>query len=197
MTAEVIRPRAGDALILVDVQLDFLPGGSLAVPHGDEVVPALNRYVAVFRGLTLPVVATRDWHPPDHCSFQAQGGPWPPHCVVGSEGARFAPLLDLPCEGRIVSKATTRDRDAYSGFEGTDLDEWLKRAGVSRVFVGGLATDYCVLNTVRDALRIGYATFLLADAVRAVDAQAGDGERAIAEMRRVGALAIEFGQIAA
>ena len=197
MTAEVIRPRAGDALILVDVQLDFLPGGSLAVPHGDEVVPALNRYVAVFRGLTLPVVATRDWHPPDHCSFQAQGGPWPPHCVVGSEGARFAPLLDLPCEGRIVSKATTRDRDAYSGFEGTDLDEWLKRAGVSRVFVGGLATDYCVLNTVRDALRFGYATFLLLDAVRAVDAQAGDGERAIAEMRRLGALAIEFGQIAA
>ena len=197
MTAEVIRPRAGDALILVDVQLDFLPGGSLAVPHGDEVVPALNRYVAVFRGLTLPVVATRDWHPPDHCSFQAQGGPWPPHCVVGSEGARFAPLLDLPCEGRIVSKATTRDRDAYSGFEGTDLDEWLKRAGVSRVFVGGLATDYCVLNTVRDALRLGYATFLLADAVLAVDVQAGDGERAIAEMRRVGALAIEFGQIAA
>ena len=197
MTAEAIRPRAGDALILVDVQLDFLPGGSLAVPHGDEVVPALNRYVAVFRGLTLPVVATRDWHPPDHCSFQARGGPWPPHCVVGSEGARFAPLLDLPCEGRIVSKATTRDRDAYSGFEGTDLDEWLKRAGVSRVFVGGLATDYCVLNTVRDALRLGYATFLLADAVLAVDVQAGDGERAIAEMRRVGALAIEFGQIAA
>ena len=191
------RLQAGDALILVDVQLDFLPGGSLAVSHGDEVVPALNRYIAVFRRLTLPVVATRDWHPPDHCSFQAQGGPWPPHCVAGSDGARFAPLLDLPCEARIVSKATTRDRDAYSGFEGTDLDEWLQRAGVSRVFVGGLATDYCVLNTVRDALRIGYATFLLADAVRAVDAQAGDGERAIAEMRRLGALAIEFGQIAA
>lgn len=191
------RLLAGDALILVDVQLDFLPGGSLAVSHGDEVVPALNRYIAVFRRLTLPVVATRDWHPPDHCSFQAQGGPWPPHCVAGSEGARFAPLLDLPCEARIVSKATARDRDAYSGFEGTDLDEWLQRAGVSRVFVGGLATDYCVLNTVRDALRIGYATFLLADAVRAVDAQAGDGERAVAEMRRLGAVAIEFGQIAA
>ena len=191
------RLLAGDALILVDVQLDFLPGGSLAVSHGDEVVPALNRYIAVFRRLTLPVVATRDWHPPDHCSFQAQGGPWPPHCVAGSEGARFAPLLDLPCEARIVSKATARDRDAYSGFEGTDLDEWLQRAGVSRVFVGGLATDYCVLNTVSDALRIGYATFLLADAVRAVDAQAGDGERAIAEMRRLGAVAIELGQIAA
>ena len=191
------RLQAGDALILVDVQLDFLPGGSLAVSHGDEVVPVLNHYIAVFRRLTLPVVATRDWHPPDHCSFRAQGGPWPPHCVAGSDGARFAPLLDLPCEARIESKATARDRDAYSGFEGTDLDEWLQRAGVSRVFVGGLATDYCVLNTVRDALRIGYATFLLADAVRAVDVQAGDGERAIAEMRRLGALAIEFGQIAA
>ena len=191
------RLLAGDALILVDVQLDFLPGGSLAVSHGDEVVPVLNHYIAVFRRLTLPVVATRDWHPPDHCSFRAQGGPWPPHCVAGSDGARFAPLLDLPCEARIVSKATARDRDAYSGFEGTDLDDWLKHAGVSRVFVGGLATDYCVLNTVRDALRLGYATFLLADAVRAVDVQAGDGERAIAEMRRLGALAIEFGQIAA
>lgn len=195
MTDEVIRPRAGDALILVDVQLDFLPGGSLAVPRGDEVVPALNRYVAVFRGLTFPVVATRDWHPPDHCSFRAQGGPWPPHCVAGSDGARFAPLLDLPCEARIVSKATAPDKDAYSGFEGTDLDDWLKHAGVSRIFVGGLATDYCVLNTVRDALRLGYAAFLLLDAVRAVDVQAGDGSRAIDEMRRLGATAIEFDQV--
>lgn len=197
MTAEAIRLRTGDALVLVDVQLDFLPGGSLAVPHGDEVVPALNRYIAVFRGLTFPVVATRDWHPPDHCSFKAQGGPWPPHCVAGSDGARFAALLDLPCEGRIVSKATMRDKDAYSGFEGTDLDDWLKHAGVSRVFVGGLATDYCVLNTVRDALRLGYATFLLLDAVRAVDVAPGDGARAIDEMRRLGATAIEFDQVSA
>lgn len=197
MTAEAIRLRTGDALVLVDVQLDFLPGGSLAVPHGDEVVPALNRYIAVFRGLTFPVVATRDWHPPDHCSFKAQGGPWPPHCVAGSDGARFAALLDLPCEGRIVSKATTRDKDAYSGFEGTDLDDWLKHAGVSRVFVGGLATDYCVLNTVRDALRLGYATFLLLDAVRAVDVAPDDGARAIDEMRRLGATAIEFDQVSA
>jgi nicotinamidase/pyrazinamidase len=197
MPADPIRPRAGDALILVDVQLDFLPGGSLAVPRGDEVVPALNRYIAVFRRLTLPVVATRDWHPPDHCSFKAQGGPWPPHCVAGSDGARFAALLDLPCEGRIVSKATTRDKDAYSGFEGTDLDDWLKRAGVSRVFVGGLATDYCVLNTVRDALRLGYATFLLLDAVRAVDVAPGDGDRAIDEMLGLGARAMRFEDVAA
>lgn len=197
MTAEAIRPRAGDALILVDVQLDFLPGGSLAVPRGDEVVPALNRYIAVFRGLTFPVVATRDWHPPDHCSFKARGGLWPPHCVAGSDGARFALLLDLPCEARIVSKAMAPDKDAYSGFEGTDLDEWLKHAGVSRLFVGGLATDYCVLNTVRDALRLGYATFLLLDAVRAVDVAPGDGARAIDEMRRLGAIPIEFGSLAA
>jgi len=192
-----VELQAGDALILVDVQLDFLPGGSLAVPRGDEVVPAFNRYLAVFRGLTFPVVATRDWHPPDHCSFQAQGGIWPPHCIAGSDGARFAPLLDLPCEARIVSKATAREKDAYSGFEGTDLDDWLKRAGIRRIFIGGLATDYCVLNTVRDALRLGYETFLLLDAVRAVDVNAGDGERAIAEMRRLGAAAIDFTAIAA
>ncbi len=194
---EAIRPGAGDALILVDVQADFLPGGSLAVLRGDEVVPVLNRYLAVFRRLTLPVVATRDWHPPDHCSFLTQGGPWPPHCVAGSDGARFAPLLDLPCEARIVSKATTRDKDAYSGFEGTDLDDWLKRAGIRRVFIGGLATDYCVLNTVRDALRLGYATFLLQDAVRAVDVNAGDGGRAIAEMRDLGVIPIDFDSLAA
>lgn len=197
MIGDGVHLQAGDALILVDVQLDFLPGGSLAVPRGDEVVPALNRYIAVFRGLTFPIVATRDWHPPDHCSFRAQGGPWPPHCVAGSAGAHFATLLDLPCEAHIVSKATSRDRDAYSGFEGTGLDDWLRWAGASRVFVGGLATDYCVLNTVRDALRFGYATFLLLDAVRAVDVAAGDGARAIDEMRRLGAMAIEYGQVAA
>lgn len=197
MIGDGVHLQAGDALIMVDVQLDFLPGGSLAVPRGDEVVPALNRYIAVFRGLTFPIVATRDWHPPDHCSFKAQGGPWPPHCVAGSAGAHFATLLDLPCEAHIVSKATSRDRDAYSGFEGTGLDDWLRRAGASRVFVGGLATDYCVLNTVRDALRFGYATFLLLDAVRAVDVAAGDGARAIDEMRRLGAMAIEYGQVAA
>lgn len=197
MIGDGVHLQVGDALILVDVQLDFLPGGSLAVPRGDEVVPALNRYIAVFRGLTFPIVATRDWHPPDHCSFRAQGGPWPPHCVAGSAGAHFATLLDLPCEAHIVSKATSRDRDAYSGFEGTGLDDWLRRAGASRVFVGGLATDYCVLNTVRDALRFGYATFLLLDAVRAVDVAAGDGARAIDEMRRLGAMAIEYGQVAA
>ncbi len=192
-----IQPQPGDALILVDVQQDFLPGGSLAVPQGDAVVPPLNRCIAVFRRLTFPVVATRDWHPADHCSFRAQGGPWPPHCIAGTDGAHFAPLLELPGEAQIVSKATACDKDAYSGFEGTTLDAWLKQAGVSRVFVGGLATDYCVLNTVRDALKLGYAAVLLQDAVRAVDVQAGDGARAIEEMRRLGATVAVSDELAA
>lgn len=196
MSGETIRPQAGDALIIIDVQNDFLSGGSLAVSRGDEVVPVLNRYIAVFRGPALPIVATRDWHPPDHCSFKAQGGPWPPHCVAGSEGARFAPLLDIPGGCRIVSKATAQDKDAYSSFEGTDLDAWLKGTGVARLFIGGLATDYCVLNSVRDAVRLGYATFVLRDAVRAVDVNAGDGARAAGEMRRLGAVEIDFSELA-
>jgi nicotinamidase/pyrazinamidase len=177
----------GDALIIVDVQNDFLPGGSLAVPQGDAVVPVLNRYAAAFEAKGLPVYATRDWHPPGHCSFREQHGPWPPHCVAGSPGAEFAPALRLPPRTTVISKATTPERDAYSGFEGTDLDARLRAARIRRVFVGGLATDYCVLNSVRDALKHGYRTFLLTDAIRAVDVRPGDGARADAEMRRLGA----------
>ena len=195
MAAIAVELRRGDALIIVDVQHDFLPGGSLAVPGGDEVVPALNRYIAAFIRRALPVIATRDWHPADHCSFQARGGPWPPHCVAGSEGARFASTLDLPRGATLISKATMADLDAYSGFQGTELDAQLRRAGASRLFVGGLATDYCVLNTVRDARRLGYEVMLLADAIRAVDASAGDGGRAMAEMRGLGAMPIEFSDL--
>ena len=188
---------AGDALVIVDVQSDFLPGGSLAVPRGDEVVAVLNGYLAAFRNSSLPVVATRDWHPPDHCSFRQQGGPWPPHCVAGSEGAGFAPQLQLPTDATVISKATAQQSDAYSGFEGTELDRLLRQSGVRRLFVGGLATDYCVLNTVCDALRLGYQTLLLLDAIRAVDVHAGDGERAIAEMLQKGARAATSQQILA
>jgi nicotinamidase/pyrazinamidase len=151
-------------------------------------VGVLNAYIAAFRQRGLPIVATRDWHPPGHCSFAAQGGPWPPHCVAGTPGAGFAALLELPCESVIVSKATQAERDAYSGFEGTNLHELLKMSGVGRVYVGGLATDYCVLNTVRDALRLDYDTVLLTDAIRAVDVHPGDGERAMAEMLQGGAI---------
>src|SRR5262249_12149340 len=135
----------GDGLVVVDVQKDFLPGGSLAVSNGDQIVPVLNRYLAAFVRAGLPVFATRDWHPADHCSFRASGGPWPPHCVQESEGARFAPGLALPSSTVIVSKDTLREQNTYSGFEGGDLDRRLREQAVRRVFVGGLATDYCVL----------------------------------------------------
>jgi nicotinamidase/pyrazinamidase len=195
--AESPRPRTGDALLVVDVQQDFLPGGALGVAHGEEVVPALNRYLDLFHKQTLPVYATRDWHPRGHCSFEAQGGPWPPHCIAESCGAQFAAQLRLPPETVVISKADSADKDAYSGFEGTDLDVRLRRAGVRRLFIGGLATDYCVLNTVRDARRLGYEVYLLIDAARAVNVKPDDGRKAEDEMRRLGAVPIEFGRIAA
>ena len=183
------RPRLGDALVIVDVQNDFLPGGSLAVSRGDEVVPVLNAAIVEFERQGLPIYATRDWHPADHCSFKEQGGPWPPHCVAGTPGAAFAPALRLPPAAHIVSKATTAGPDAYSGFAGTELDRLLREAGITRIFVGGLATDYCILNTVRDARRAGYQVVLLLNAIRAVNLHPGDGDRAIAEMRQLGASA--------
>lgn len=181
------RIRQGDALLIVDVQNDFLPGGSLAVPRGDEVLPALNRYLTFFTAQSLPVYATRDWHPERHCSFRAQGGIWPPHCVAGTRGAEFAAALRLPPAAVIVSKAATAEQDAYSGFQGTGLDAQLRAAGIRRLFIGGLATDYCVLNTVRDALKLGYQVWLLSDAIRAVDVRPGDGQRAEQEMLSLGA----------
>lgn len=179
--------QAGDALLIVDVQNDFLPGGSLAVPDGGAVLEPLNRWIARFTTAGLPVVATRDWHTPDHCSFAAQGGPWPPHCVAGSDGARFPAALKLPADTPVISKATQQGADAYSGFDGTDLDAYFTGLAVRRLFIGGLATDVCVLNTVRDALALGYAVELLLDGMRAVDVQPGDGERAIAAMIAAGA----------
>ena len=183
------RPVLGDALIIVDLQHDFLPGGSLAVSDGDAVVPVLNEAIALFTAANLPVVATRDWHPANHCSFHAQGGIWPAHCIGGSHGAAFSPALQLPASTQIISKATTAERDAYSGFEGTDLGTQLSAQGVKRVFVGGLATDYCVLQTVLDALKQHLQVVLLLDAIRAVDVKPGDGERAIARMIEAGAVA--------
>ncbi len=184
----VPEPAAGDALILVDVQYDFLPGGSLAVTDGDAIIDPLNRQIARFEADGLPVVATRDWHPADHISFAQRGGPWPPHCVRGTHGAQFEEHLDVPADAIVISKADTPDKDAYSGFQGTTLDEQLRGLGVGRVFVGGLATDYCVLNTVLDARRLGYDVVLLTEAIRAVNVHPDDGERAIAQMVEAGAV---------
>lgn len=181
-------PAPGDALLIVDVQQDFLPGGALAVAAGDQVVAPLNRYAAEFERHGLPVLATRDWHPPDHCSFAARGGPWPPHCVAGTPGAAFATGLRLPAGAEVVSKATEPDADAYSGFQGTDLTARLRARGVRRVLIGGLASDYCVRATALDALAAGFAVVVLGDAVRAVDLQAGDGARALAELTARGAV---------
>ena len=179
--------RAGDALIIVDLQHDFLPGGALAVADGDAVIPVLNRAIAAFRGAALPIVATRDWHPLNHCSFHERKGPWPPHCIADSVGAAFPAALQLG-DVTVVSKATGADSDAYSGFDGTDLGPGLRAQGVKRVFVGGLATDYCVLQTVLDGLQQGFTVVLLCDAIRAVDVHPGDGERAIARMLAAGAI---------
>jgi nicotinamidase/pyrazinamidase len=191
-----VRLQRGDALIAVDMQNDFLPGGSLAVPGGEAVVPALNHYLAAFAARALPVFATRDWHPPGHCSFRAHGGTWPPHCVAATRGAEFAPGLALPPAAVIVSKAATPQADAYSGFGGTDLAARLRALGAVRLFIGGLATDYCVLNTVKDALSAGFGVLVLEDAIRAVEVNAGDGARALAEMRRLGARPIRYGDLA-
>ncbi|HTI33786.1 MAG TPA: isochorismatase family protein [Miltoncostaea sp.] len=181
-----VTPRPGDALVIVDVQGDFVTG-SLAVPGGAEVIPPLNRAAAAFAGRGLPVVATRDWHPDDHMSFAEQGGPWPPHCVAGTPGAEAAEGLDLPPGTVTVEKATTAAMDAYSAFSGTDLADDLRARGVRRVVVGGLATDYCVLNTVTDAVAEGFDVVVLADAIRAVEVKPGDGDRAEEAMRRAGA----------
>lgn len=180
-----------DALVLVDVQHDFV-SGTLAVPGAREILPMLERYVREFSRRGLPVVATRDWHPGGHCSFLDRGGPWPVHCVAGTPGAAFAAGVSIGPDAMVISKATTPERDAYSGFERTDLDRRLRELGVRRLFVGGLATDYCVLRTVLDALRLGYGVVLLADAMRAVDLKPGDGERALSEMQAAGATCVRF-----
>jgi nicotinamidase/pyrazinamidase len=177
-----VNPRT-DALIVVDVQRDFCPGGALAVPRGDEVVPVVNRLLALTDWLT---VATRDWHPADHCSFTAQGGIWPPHCVAGTNGATFHPALDEARIRHVVSKATTRDAEAYSGFQGTDLAALLASRGIRRALVCGLATDYCVKATALDARRAGLDVVAIEDAIRGVEVRPGDCVQAIDEMKASG-----------
>ena len=197
ITLQKVRLAAGDALIMVDVQNDFLPGGSLAVPCGHTVIPVLNQYLAEFARKQLPIFAMRDWHPANHCSFQSQGGPWPVHCVADSKGAQFASELILPPWTVVISHAVAADREAYSGFERTDLENRLRGFRLNRLFVGGLATDYCVLYTVKDALARGFSVFLLRDAIRAVNVKPDDGRNAEAEMIRLGATPIQLKNLAA
>ncbi len=177
----------GDALLIVDVQNDFLPDGALPVPSGDRVIPPLNRCIEKFQRRRLQVIATRDWHPKDHCSFDWRGGHWPPHCVQGTEGAQLAGGLNLPADCWLVDKATDPERDAFSGFAVEAFDRELRRRGIGRLIVAGLATEYCVRDTVLDALHHGFRVVVLRDAIRPIDVTAGDGEKAIREMAAAGA----------
>jgi len=172
------------ALVIVDFQNDFTPGGALAVPDGDAIAGKINELAA--SGDYDLIVATRDWHPPDHGSFAAQGGPWPVHCVAETEGAQLHPALDESKVEVIVDKGQSPDTDGYSGFEGTDLESLLRDRGITQVTVVGLATDYCVKNTALDALRAGFQVTVDSSAVRGVEVQAGDSERALAEVRAAG-----------
>ncbi len=183
------------ALILVDVQRDFCMGGAFPVPDGDSIVPVLNQYVQKFAAARAPIYATRDWHPPNHISFTSQGGSWPQHCVQNTDGAAFHPGLELPERVTIISKALEPSSDAYSGFEGTNLAEDLRNQGINRLFIGGLATDYCVKHTVLDALDLGFDVILLEDAIRGVDVTAGDSDKAIRDMVEKGAKTATFDQI--
>jgi nicotinamidase/pyrazinamidase len=183
-----------DALILVDIQNDFCPGGSLAVREGDRVVPVANELQKKFE----LVVATKDWHPPNHSSFESL---WPPHCVQGTAGAEFVAGLDTTRLAHVFLKGTDAEVDSYSGFydnehrRSTGLGEWLRARGVTRVTVAGLATDYCVKFTALDALRLGFETTVVEDACRGVEVNAGDTARAVEEMRAAGARVVQSREI--
>lgn len=192
-----ITPGARDALIIVDVQNDFLPGGALAVPEGDAVIAPLTRLSHMGFGC---VIATQDWHPEDHMSFSAQGGPWPVHCVGGAPGADFPPTLDQRPISLILRKGCTRDRDSYSAFADNDgaattgLAGWLRERAIERVVIGGLALDFCVAATARDARKAGFETIVLADASRPVVSSA---EEALNGLRQKGVAILTSDQISA
>ena len=187
-----IKLHQHDALLIIDLQNDFLQGGALAVAGAEAIIPVLNRYIDFFTSLSLPVFASRDWHPVHHCSFSDRGGQWPVHCVAGTPGAEFSSLLNLPQQLFVVSKATDESKDTYSAFEDTNLANLLMQHGIKRLFIGGLATDYCVLHTVQNALKHGFAVILLVDAVCAVNVTAGDGDKAIDTMLSAGAVALHL-----
>jgi nicotinamidase/pyrazinamidase len=172
-----------DALIVVDVQNDFCPGGALAVPDGDAVVHVINGIAPIFS----VVFATQDYHPPGHSSFVEQGGPWPVHCVQGTRGCEFHPKLDTSQFDEVIRKGTELATDGYSGFAGTDLADRLWSRGATRVFIAGLATDYCVRATALEAIENGFETVVVSDAVRAVDVTPGGGAKALDEMAAAGA----------
>lgn len=179
------------ALLIIDLQNDFCPGGSLPVPHGDAIVPWVNRAIRLFEHRGLPIVASRDWHPRETRHFKEFGGAWPPHCIQGTKGARFHPGLMLPKGAVVVSKGMDPEEDSYSAFQalsskGRDLESVLHELSVGEVFVCGLATDYCVRASALDAFKRGFGVRVLKDAVRGVEVKPGDSEAAMRELKAVG-----------
>jgi len=179
--------RAKPALIVVDLQRDFLPGGALPVREGDDVIEPTNALIDGFQAEGLPIVFTRDWHPKDHRSFKPRGGMWPPHAIKDTRGAQFPPSLHVPHGTAIVSKATRKDVEAYSGFQGTDLAARLRGRGVEELYVTGLATDYCVKNTVIDGMKEGFRVSIVRDCVRGVNLKRTDSATAFRSMLGRGA----------
>ncbi|MFH1359858.1 MAG: isochorismatase family protein [Candidatus Omnitrophota bacterium] len=180
------------ALLIVDVQNDFCRGGSLAVQDGDQVIPALNKYIQYFQKRKLPIFASRDWHPEVTPHFQKHGGVWPAHCVRGTKGAQFHPKLNLPASVIVISKGITSDQESYTAFLGCDqngvpFEQVLEKLDIEELFIGGLATDYCVKTSCLDALRLKFRVHLLMDAIRGVDLIKGDSEKAIKEILAAGA----------
>ncbi|MGD9850426.1 MAG: nicotinamidase [Nitrospirales bacterium] len=168
---EALKP--GDALLIVDVQKDFCPGGALAVEGGDAIVPVINRWIAAAKAKGVPVYASRDWHPIGHMSFKEQGGPWPPHCIQDSHGAKFHPDLALPDSTVMVTKGVRFDQDQNSAFDQTGLAHKLRKDGIRRLWVAGLAEDVCVLATVLDARREGFDVVLIQNATRPITSEGG------------------------
>jgi nicotinamidase/pyrazinamidase len=192
--------KLGSALLVVDVQNDFCPGGALAVPGGDKVVPVCNRYIQEFRKQKLPIFFSRDWHPRITAHFKKYGGAWPAHCVQETRGSAFHPQLKIPKEAIILSKGMDPKKDSYSAFQAVDAGgvsflHYLKMLGISKLYVGGLATDYCVKYSVFDTLKFGFKTILLIDAVGGVNVKSDDSEKAIREMVSLGAKKVTIDKI--
>ena len=188
------------ALLIVDMQNDFCTGGALAVPDGERIVPILNKYIEKFLKERLPIFASRDWHPKESKHFKKFGGLWPEHCIENTAGARFHPSLRLPKEAIVVSKGMGFDDDSYSAFQakddsGTGFGVLLGNLAIEELYIGGLATDYCVKSSVLDALKFAFKVKLLTDAIKGVNIKPGDSEDAINEMERYGAKKINFAMV--
>ncbi|MEW6102028.1 MAG: bifunctional nicotinamidase/pyrazinamidase [Candidatus Omnitrophota bacterium] len=184
--------KAKKALLVVDVQNDFCPGGSLGIPEGDKIIPNVNKYIRFFAKKKLPIFASRDWHPPRTKHFQAFGGEWPAHCIQNTQGAKFHPDLKMHKNTILLYKGTGPEEDSYSVFQAKDLSgegflKILKRLGIQELYIAGLATDYCVRSSALDALKNSLKVKILMDAIKGVDLKAGDSERAIQEMVKKGA----------